>query len=119
MALQLNVTTGSGVPASASYTVVTRTNCFLDSDSSTGYYCDATANLYFSASAYSAGSEPLDTFNWRFEVVLNPADRPAGLLSQVEDNLITKTTVGGVALPGSTKNVHKTRSFNFTGATKV
>ena len=119
MALQLSITTGSGIPAPTSYTVITRTNCFLDSASSTGYYCDATANLYFSGDVYNAGNEPLDVFNWRFEVVLNPASRPADLLTQVEDNLMTKTTVGGVALPGSTKTIHKTRGFDFTGATKV
>ena len=110
-ALTLSVTLGNGITASSSHTIVTSAHITSNAESSTGFYCDAVAHMYLDKANFVAGSEPVDSFRFRFECIIS------GSMVDARTHLKTLTAVTGTSLPGVTGKMGKNRGFDFTRAT--
>jgi len=110
-ALTLSVTLGNGIAASSSHTVIVSAHITTNSESSTGFYCNAVAHMYLDKANFVAGKEPVDSFRFRFECAIS------GSIVDARTHLKTLTSVTGTSLPGVTGKMGKSRGFDFTRAT--
>ena len=110
-ALTLNVTLGNGIVARFSHTNITSAHVTRDSESSTGFYCNAVAHMYLAKANFSAGNEPVDSFRFKFECTIS------GSMVEARTYLKTLTSVVGTSLPGVSGKMGKSRGFDFTAAT--
>lgn len=110
-ALTLSVTLGNGIIARTSHTNITSAHVTRDSESSTGFYCNAVAHMYLAKANFSAGHEPVDSFRFKFECAIS------GSMVEARTHLKTLTSVVGTSLPGVSGKMGKNRGFDFTAAT--
>ena len=109
-ALTLNVTLGNGISARFSHTIINSAHVTRDSESSTGFYCNAVSHMYLDKPNFAAGSEPVDSFRFKFECDIS------GSMVAARTHLKTLTSVTGTSLPGVSGKMGKNRGFDFTSA---